>query len=82
MSRKDIFNYSNPNGKRSEPECAEYVWLNNSFMRSVSALVEGGSLTQEYESDYTFGLSVGEAKTIGLDLSKHKKFSYLIHIEC
>lgn len=51
-------------------------------MRSISALSKGGSITQSYESDYTFGLSAGEAKTIGLDLSKHKKFRYLIYVEC
>lgn len=81
-SKKDIFNYNNPQGIQSAPKHNQYIWLNNSLMRSISALKEGGSLTQTYESDFTFGLSVGEAKTIGLDLSKHKKYTYSIHVEC
>lgn len=82
ISKKDIFNYTNPNGTLQKASRIQYVWLNNSIMRSISALSEGGSLTQTYESDFTFGLSVGEAKTIGLDLSKHKKYTYSIHVEC
>ncbi len=76
------YNYSNPKGIQATPSYDYYVWLNDSIMRSISALAEGGSLTQTYESDYTFGLNVGEAKTIGLDLSKHKKYTYSIHIKC
>ena len=82
VSKKDIFNYKNPRGLQQEPSHSQYVWLNNSIMRSISALSEGGSLTQAYESDYTFGLSAGEAKTVGLDLTKHNKFTYSIHVEC
>lgn len=82
ISKKDIFNYKNPHGTQTAPKHNQYVWLNNSLMRSISALSEGGSLTQTYESDFTFGLSAGEAKTIGLDLSKHKKYTYSIHVEC
>lgn len=82
VSKKDIFDYYNPNGKKLEPTHSQYIWLNASIMRSISALAEGGSLTQDYESDYTFGLSLGEAKTIGLDLSKHKKFTYSISVKC
>ena len=69
---EDVYEYNNPNGTQMMPTHNQYIWLNNSLMRSISALSEGGSLTQTYESDFTFGLSVGEAKTIGLDLSKHK----------
>lgn len=82
VSKKDIFNYNNPQGTQTEPTHTHYVWLNNSLMRSISALSEGGSLVQSYESDFTFGLSAGEAKTIGLDLSKHKKYTYSILVEC
>ena len=82
ISKSDIFNYKNPKGMQSAPSHERYIWLNNSIMRSISALSEGGSLTQTYESDFTFGLSAGEAKTLGLDLSKHKKFTYSIHVEC
>ena len=82
IAKKDIYNYKNPKGIKTEPTHDQYVWLNNSIMRSISALTEGGSLTQTYESDFTFGLSVGEAKTIGLDLSKHKKYTYSILVEC
>lgn len=81
-SKKDIYEYNNPKGTQKEPTHSQYIWLNNSLMRSISALSEGGSLTQTYESDFTFGLSVGEAKTIGLDLAKHRKYTYSIHVEC
>ena len=64
------------------PAHSQYVWLDNSIMRSISALDEGGSVTQSYESDFTFGMSVGEAKTIGLDISKYKKYTYSIYVEC
>lgn len=82
ISKKDIYEYDNPNGTKTVPTHSHYIWLNNSLMRSISALSEGGSLTQAYESDFTFGLSIGEAKTIGLDLSKHKKYTYTIHVKC
>lgn len=82
VSKKDVYEYDNPNGTQKMPTRSQYIWLNNSLMRSISALSEGGSLTQTYESDFTFGLSVGEAKTIGLDLSKHKKYTYSIQVKC
>ena len=82
VSKKDIFNYNNPQGVQTKPTHTNYVWLNNSIMRSISALSEGGSVTQSYESDFTFGLSLSEAKTIGLDITKHKKYTYSIHVKC
>ena len=82
VSEKNIYTYDNPKGMQREPTLCEYTWLEKSIMSSISALSEGGSLKQEYESDYTFGLSVTEAKTIGLDLSKHEKFTYSIYIKC
>lgn len=82
VSKEDIYRYDNPNGKPSPSKHSKYVWLNNSLMRSISDLTEGGSLHQTYKSDFTFGLSIGEAKTIGLDLSKHKKYTYSIHVKC
>lgn len=82
ISKKDVYEYNNPHGTQIAPTHSQYIWLNNSLMRSISALTEGGSLKQTYESDFTFGLSVGEAKTIGLDLSKHKKYTYSIHVKC
>lgn len=78
----NYYSYNNPNGvPKTEPR-NNYFWIDKSIMRSISALTEGATLTQAYESDFTFGLSVGEAKTIGLDLGKHKKYSYTIYIEC
>ena len=82
VSKKDIFNYKNPNGTQSSPKHSQYIWLNNSLMRCISELTVGGSVTQTYETDFTFGLSVGEAKTIGLDMTKHKKYTYSILVEC
>lgn len=81
-SKGNYYNFTNPNGTpRTQPR-ENYFWIDKSIMRSIAALTEGSSLTQSYESDLTFGLSVGEAKTIGLDLGKRKKYSYTIHIEC
>ena len=81
-TKGNYYNFTNPNGtQRSQPR-DNYFWIDKSIMRSISALTEGSCLTQSYESDLTFGLSVGEAKTIGLDLGKRKKYSYTIHIEC
>lgn len=78
----NYYNFSNPNGAPKTAPREDYFWIDKSIMRSISALTEGASLTQSYKSDFTFGLSVGEAKTIGLNLDMHKKFSYKIHIEC
>ena len=82
VSEKNIYTYDNPKGTQREPTLSQYTWLENSIMSSIDALSEGGSLKQQYESDYTFGLSLTEAKTIGLDLSKHEKFTYSIYVKC
>lgn len=78
----NYFSYCNPNGTTKVTPRDNYFWIDKSIMRSISSLSEGSSITQSYQSDFTFGLSVAEAKTIGLDMSMHKKFSYNIHIEC
>lgn len=78
----NYYNFTNPNGTERTLPRDNYFWIDKSLMRSISALTEGSCLTQSYESDLTFGLSIGEAKTIGLDLGKRKKYSYTIHIEC
>ena len=51
-------------------------------MRSIEALTEGAKLTQTYERDFTFGLTAGEAKALGLSVEEHKKYLYKITIEC
>jgi hypothetical protein len=81
-SKGNYYNFTNPNGTTKTQPRENYFWIDKSIMRSIAALTEGSCLTQTYESDLTFGLSVGEAKTIGLDLGKRKKYSYTIHIEC
>lgn len=80
--RGNYYNLSNPNGTPMVPPRENYLWIDKSIMRSIESLTEGATMTQSYESDFTFGLSIAEAKTIGLDMSMHKKFSYTIHIEC
>ena len=82
LTKGNYYSFSNPKGTTRTQPRENYYWIDKSLMRGIAALEEGGSLDQTYESDLTFGLSLGEAKTIGLDLSKHKKFSYKIHIEC
>ena len=78
----DSYCLADPNGLPKTLPRDNYLWIDKSIMRSIAALSEGGSFTQSYESDMTFGLTIGEAKTIGLDLSKRKKYMYTIHIEC
>lgn len=80
---KDYFlNLHDPNGFPHMAPMENYFWLDKSIMLSIDALGEGASMTQTYECDFTFGLTAGEAKTIGLDMSRYKKYSYSIHIEC
>lgn len=81
-SKGNYYDYANPNGTKKTTPRENYFWIDKSIMRSIASLTEGSSLTQTYESDLTFGLSIGETKTIGLDLDKRKKYSYTIHIEC
>ena len=80
--RGNYYSLSNPNGTPMIPPRENYLWIDKSIMRSIESLTEGAAMTQSYESDFTFGLSIAEAKTIGLDMNMHKKFSYTIHIEC
>lgn len=81
-SRGNYYSVSNPNGVPKVSSRENYFWIDKSVMRSIMSLSEGASLTQSYESDFTFGLNAEEAKTIGLDMNHHKKYSYTIHIEC
>ena len=81
-ARGDFYLYTNPRGCPKIKPMKEYLWLDKSIMNSINLLRTGAILTQEYEIDYSFGLSAGEAKTLGLDINKHKKYSYTVHIEC
>lgn len=81
-TKGNYYSFFHPNGSSLTPPRDNYFWIDKSIMRSIDALSDGASITQSYESDFTFGLTAGVAKTIGLDMSKHKKYSYSIHIEC
>lgn len=84
-SSKVIGNYYsmvNPNGSKLLPPRDTYCWLDQSLMYGILALSEGSTLTQTYECDFTFGLRGREAKTLGLDVKHHTKYSYTVHIEC
>ena len=78
----NYYNFTSPNGTPKTEPRQEYFWIDKSIMSSIKMLTEGASITQSYQSDFTFGLSIAEAKTVGLDMNMHKKFSYTIHIEC
>lgn len=80
--RGNYYNFTSPNGTPKMEPRDEYFWIDKSIMSSITMLTEGASITQSYQSDFTFGLSVAEAKTVGLDMNMHKKFTYTIHIEC
>ena len=78
----NYYNFQNPNGAPRKAPRDSYLWLEPSLMRSIEALTEGAKLTQTYERDFTFGLTAGEAKTLGLSVEEHKKYLYKITIEC
>lgn len=78
----NYYNFQNPNGAPRKAPRESYLWLEPSLMRSIEALTAGAKLTQTYERDFTFGLTAGEAKTLGLSIEEHKKYLYKITIEC
>ena len=78
----NYYNFFNPQGTTKTTPRENYIWIDKSIMRSIAGLSKGSKYTQEYDNDLTFGLSVGEARTIGLDIGKRKKYHYRIHIEC
>ena len=81
-ARGDFYLYTNPRGCPKIKPLKEYLWLDKSIMNSINLLEKGAALTQSYEMDYSFGLSVGEAKTLGLDINKHKKYFYTVYVAC
>ena len=70
-----------PNGVKKTDPRPNYYWIDKSIMRSIEAMTTGSLIQQEYKLDMTFGLSLSEAKTVGVDLSRHKKYTYTIQIE-
>ncbi len=78
----NYYSWNSPVGpKQTEPK-DEYLWLDNSIMDSICQLSEGASFSQVYERDFTFGFTAKEAKSVGLDVSKCKKYYYKMQIEC
>ena len=60
-----------------------YVWLEESVMLGINALREGsGTFEKTYIKDFTFGLTANEAKLIGVDMTRYKKYKYIIKVEC
>lgn len=78
----NYYSWSSPAGPKPTEEKSEYLWLDNSIMDSICQLSEGSSFSQVYERDFTFGFTAKEAKSVGLDVSKCKKYYYKIQIEC
>lgn len=60
----------------------KYYWIDKSVMKSIESLKKGSTFSQSYEIDFTFGLNVSEAKTLGLDMEMHKKITYTIYVKC
>ncbi len=83
LVKGNYYNWSSPNGVSNTVESKnEYLWLEKSFMDSVARLSDGGNFSDTYHYDFTFGLAAKEAKTIGLDIKKHKNYNYRIEIQC
>lgn len=78
----NYFTINCPNGFPKEEPRTEYYWIDPSLLTSVKYLSEGAVLTQKYESDFRFGFSASEAKTLGLNMNCHKNYIYTVHIEC
>ena len=78
----NYYSFQSENGAPRRQPRESYLWLEPSLMRSIEALTPGASLTQSYERDFTFGLTAGEAKMLGLSLEGYKKYRYKIRIEC
>jgi hypothetical protein len=79
---KNCVNIISPNGFPKENPREYYFWIEKSVKQCIESLVEGAIFKKSYERDFTFGLSVKEAKTVGLKMGMHKNFSYTIYIEC
>lgn len=78
----NYYDFSTPVASQKAQPRNEYLWLENSLMQSIEMLSPGATLKQLYNYDLTFGLSVKEAKILGLNLDMHKKYSFSIYIEC
>lgn len=72
----------NPNGIPRESARDNYIWIDDSIKKSIESLTEGSSFSQSYQYDFKCGLTLKEAKTLGLDISMYKNFSYSIYVEC
>lgn len=81
-NKENYYKYNNPNGAKKVEPREKYYWINESLMLSIQNLTEGATLDDIYINDFTFGLNIKEATTIGLKAEKCKKYKYSIHIEC
>ena len=73
---------NSPNGFPAEEPRENYYWIDKSIKQCIESLVEGASFDKSYKCDFTFGLSVKEAKTLGLSIGMHKNFSYTVYVKC
>lgn len=67
--------------KRIEP-LKEYMWLEKEFMDCINALSKGAKFENSYEFDLTAGISADYVKVISLNAKAHKKYRYIVYVEC
>lgn len=61
----------------------EYYWLDKDFMLSINNMKKKGTVLEtKMETDFTFGLKGGEAKTLGLEAGRQKKYTYYVRVVC
>lgn len=82
LVKGNYYTWNSPHGVANKKNRTEYLWLEKHFMESVAQLTEEGSFSYTYNRDFTFGITVKEARILGLDISKHKKYQYKIEIKC
>lgn len=82
LIKGDYYQYSNPVGIKLNEKDREYYWIDTFLKNSIDALSEDGELLQTYTQDYSFGINLQMAKTIGFDVSKAKRYKYTVHIKC
>ena len=81
--KEDVISFKGAKGIIKPSTIDEYVWLEDSIKLGIRALEDGsGTFEKSFLSDYTFGLTAKEAKTLGLNMDSYKKFKYSVKVEC
>ena len=80
--RGNVFEMINPHGSKQTDAFDKYLWLEPKLIESIGALTKGGHVGLKDERDFTFEISGGVAKSLGLNLKFHKEFVFSVYVEC